>query len=109
MNNDCTNCNQVKNENKVLRRSLVDNNKNYVEVVNENLSLRRDLEQSIKEKEQLEDQEEEILEEDASLDTLQGIWDILDETEGSEAFVYDLVSNSIKSWRAAKSYGRISN
>lgn len=40
----CSGCDQMKKENKSMRQALLDTNKNYVEVVNENLSLRRELE-----------------------------------------------------------------
>jgi regulator of replication initiation timing len=40
----CSNCEQMKIENKTLRRSIDEINKNYVEVINENLALRRELE-----------------------------------------------------------------
>lgn len=38
---NCNSCEQMKKENKQLRQALVDTNRNYVEVVNENLALRR--------------------------------------------------------------------
>lgn len=40
----CNSCDQMKKENSLLRKSIMDTNKNYVEVVNENLELRRQLE-----------------------------------------------------------------
>lgn len=40
----CPTCDQMKKENAQLRRALLDTNKNYVEVVNENLALRKELE-----------------------------------------------------------------
>lgn len=40
-------------------------------------------------------------EKDSALDLLQAVWEILDQT-GSEAWVHDLVRNSIKSWKASK-------
>lgn len=36
---------------------------------------------------------------DPNLDLLNAVWGILDETDGSEGFVYDLVNNSIRSWK----------
>lgn len=41
----CTTCDQMKKENKELRKGRDDIHKNYVEVVNENLSLRRKIEE----------------------------------------------------------------
>lgn len=80
----------MKKENKELRKNLVDNNKNYVEVVNENLSLKAVIEESFSGAK------------DPNLEVLQGIWDILDATNGSEGFIADLVRNSIASWKAHK-------
>ena len=40
----CSNCEQMKKENSINRKALMETNKNYVEVVNENLALRRELE-----------------------------------------------------------------
>lgn len=38
---DCSACAQMKLANKELRKALMDTNKNYTEVVNENLYFRR--------------------------------------------------------------------
>jgi hypothetical protein len=46
MTEKCNACEQMKSENKLLRKSLMDTNRNYVDVVNENLSLRRKLTQA---------------------------------------------------------------
>lgn len=40
----CNNCEQMKKENFQLRKAIIETNKNYVEVVNENLALKRQLE-----------------------------------------------------------------
>lgn len=45
MTEKCSSCEQMKLENKNIRRSLMDTNKNYVEVINENLLLKRKLEE----------------------------------------------------------------
>lgn len=45
MTNLCSNCEQMKTENKHIRQSLMDTNRNYVEVVNENLELHRKIEE----------------------------------------------------------------
>lgn len=37
----CSSCDQMKKENSTLRKSLMETNKYYVEVINENLELRR--------------------------------------------------------------------
>lgn len=44
MTDKCGSCDQIKKENNLLRKSIMETNKNYVEVVNENLELRRELE-----------------------------------------------------------------
>lgn len=41
----CDNCESMKKENTQIRKALMETNKNYVEVVNENLALRRKLEE----------------------------------------------------------------
>jgi len=41
---ECSNCRQMKSENKAIRKSIMDTNKEYVAVVNENLALRRYIE-----------------------------------------------------------------
>lgn len=41
---DCSNCSSMKAENKQLRKAIIDTNKGYVEVVNENLALKKELE-----------------------------------------------------------------
>lgn len=88
MTDKCSNCEHMKKENAQLRKAVIDNNKQYAEVVNLNLSLRRELEMKPGE--------------DRNLDILQGIWSLLDSTNGSESFINDLVTNSIKSWKANK-------
>ena len=40
----CNSCNQMKKENAAMRKAITETNANYVEVVNENLSLRRIIE-----------------------------------------------------------------
>lgn len=40
----CSSCEQMKKENSLARKALLDTNKNYIEVVNENLELRRRIE-----------------------------------------------------------------
>lgn len=39
----CSSCDQMKKENATMRKALTDTDRNYVEVVNENLALRREL------------------------------------------------------------------
>lgn len=46
MSEKCNSCVQMKNENALARKSLMEAHKNYVEVVNENLALRRELEET---------------------------------------------------------------
>jgi hypothetical protein len=46
MSEKCSSCEQMKKENTLARKALVDTNKNYVEVVNENLALKRELEET---------------------------------------------------------------
>lgn len=46
MSEKCNSCDQMKKENTLTRKALSDTNKNYVEVVNENLALRRELEET---------------------------------------------------------------
>lgn len=43
MTEKCSSCEQMKQANKELRKALLDTNKNYVEVVNENLNLLKQL------------------------------------------------------------------
>lgn len=43
MTEKCNSCDQMKKENASVRRALLDTNKNYVEVVNENLALKKEL------------------------------------------------------------------
>lgn len=43
---------------------------------------------------------------DHELNIVQSVWAILDETNGSEGFVRDVVSGGIKSWKNARSYER---
>ncbi len=40
---ECSNCNNLAKENKSLRKAITDTNKQYVEVVNEGLLLRRQI------------------------------------------------------------------
>lgn len=40
----CNSCDQMKKENSMVRKALMETNKNYVEVINENLALRREIE-----------------------------------------------------------------
>lgn len=44
MKEECNSCSQMKKENTQLRKSLMENNKGYVDVCNENLVLKKDLE-----------------------------------------------------------------
>lgn len=46
----CGSCDSMKKENAVLRKAVSDTNKNYVEVVNKNLELHRELESLREEK-----------------------------------------------------------
>lgn len=39
----CNSCDQMKKENSLARKALMDTNKNYVEVVNENLAKQREI------------------------------------------------------------------
>jgi len=48
MTEKCNSCEQMKKENAAMRKALSDTNTNYVEVVNENLALRRKLEEARK-------------------------------------------------------------
>lgn len=48
MKESCTSCDQMKKENSAMRKAINDTNNNYVEVVNENLALRRELEEARK-------------------------------------------------------------
>lgn len=41
----CSYCDQMKRENTATRKALIETNKNYVEIVNENLVLRRKIEE----------------------------------------------------------------
>lgn len=119
----CPSCEQMKKENKQLRTAISDTNKNYVEVINENLDLHRQVEASRKLVNQYKvrmygDGQPGIAVEPSTLNTdppdhnliiLQSIWAILDEVNGSEGFIRDLVANSIKSWKdckASKTYYR---
>lgn len=43
---DCSSCEQMRKENKQLRTALTDTNRNYVEVVNENLKFKSLLEEA---------------------------------------------------------------
>lgn len=40
----CSSCDQMKKENSALRKNINDIHKNYIDVINENLSLRREIE-----------------------------------------------------------------
>lgn len=40
----CSSCEQMKKENSVLRKAISDTDRNYVEVINENLAMKRRLE-----------------------------------------------------------------
>jgi hypothetical protein len=102
MTNPCSSCDQMKRENKQLRLALTDTNKNYVEVVNENLSLHRDVEALRKLVNQYKIRMYGEDKPDNNLSVLEGIWAILDETNGSEGFIKDLVNNSIRSWKDYK-------
>lgn len=42
----CNSCEQMKKENAAVRKALMETNKQYVEVVNENLNLKRKLEEN---------------------------------------------------------------
>lgn len=42
----CNNCEQMKKENAQLRKAIIETNKNYVDVVNENIALRKELEKT---------------------------------------------------------------
>lgn len=44
MKESCNSCDQMKRENTAMRKAITDTNANYVEVVNENLALRRIIE-----------------------------------------------------------------
>lgn len=44
MSEKCKNCEQILKENKTLRKALTDTNKEFVEVCNEVLALKRELE-----------------------------------------------------------------
>lgn len=44
MTEKCSSCDQMKKENSSTRKALQDTNRNYVEVINENLELRRQVE-----------------------------------------------------------------
>lgn len=44
MTEKCSSCEQMKKENTQSRKALMETNKNYIEVVNENLALRREVE-----------------------------------------------------------------
>lgn len=46
--NNCSSCEQMKKENASVRKALLETNKIYVEVINENLELRRQLGEKIK-------------------------------------------------------------
>lgn len=48
MKETCNSCDQMKKENTALRKAISDTNANYVEVVNENLALRRKLEELVR-------------------------------------------------------------
>lgn len=48
--NKCSSCEQMKKENAAARKALMETNKNYVEVVNENLELRRELQKALDKK-----------------------------------------------------------
>lgn len=41
----CNSCDQMKKENSTMRKALSDTNKNYIEIVNENLELKKTVEQ----------------------------------------------------------------
>lgn len=45
----CSSCDQMKKENATMRKAMMDTSKGYVEVVNENLALHRDIEARCKE------------------------------------------------------------
>lgn len=45
-NEKCSSCEQMKKENNAMRKAMTDTSKGYVEVVNENLELKRLLEQN---------------------------------------------------------------
>lgn len=45
MKESCNSCDQMKRENTAMRKAITDTNANYVEVVNENLALRRKIEE----------------------------------------------------------------
>lgn len=44
MTEKCNSCDQMKKENSSIRKALQDTNTNYVEVVNENLALHKEIE-----------------------------------------------------------------
>lgn len=46
MSEKCNSCEQMRKENTLVRKALVATDKNYLEVVNENLALKRELEAS---------------------------------------------------------------
>ncbi len=39
----CSSCDQMKRENAQMRKALMETNRNYIDVCNENLALRREL------------------------------------------------------------------
>lgn len=45
MTDKCSNCDQMRKESTLHRKALIDTNKQYVTLVNENLALRRKLEE----------------------------------------------------------------
>lgn len=45
MADKCSSCDQMKKENSLIRKSIIDTNKNYIEVVNENLALKQQVAQ----------------------------------------------------------------
>lgn len=45
---NCSSCEQMKKENASIRKALMETNKQYVEVINENLELRRQLGNNIR-------------------------------------------------------------
>jgi hypothetical protein len=48
MKESCNSCDQMKKENAAMRKALNDTNTNYVDVVNENLALRRKLDELLR-------------------------------------------------------------
>lgn len=45
MSETCAGCKRIQNENKLLRSSIIETNKEYVSLANENLALKRELEE----------------------------------------------------------------